>query len=157
LDSARHHKGAVVDARRSGAHDGARQCGTSDEDGAMRAHQLASEIASVVADRDLDALADYLSEDVRLRALLPGGPEETTGRAEVLGRFKTWFGDYAEVVLDESAGDDVGDRLLVHYRLVLDPDVEPHVVSQTWSCTYDLDGSGRLARIDLLCSGFRKF
>ncbi|MBA3745236.1 hypothetical protein [Sporichthya sp.] len=52
-------------------------------------------------------------------------------------------------------GDDVGDRLLVHYRLVFDPDDDRRVLTQTWSSTISNDGP--IARIDLLCSGFRKF
>jgi ketosteroid isomerase-like protein len=117
-------------------------------------HPRAAALAAAVAERDLDRLDAELTDDVRLRALLPGGPIEVHGREQVLATFREWFGDYRTVVLDDAAGDEVGDRLLVHYRLLIDGDAERTVLTQTWVCTVAVDG--RLARIDLLCSGFRR-
>ena len=119
----------------------------------MRTHPVATSVASAVADRALERLGLQLTDGIRLRALLPGGSIEELGRDAVLARFDEWFGGYDTVVLEDVAGDEIGDRVLVHYKLVLDPDGDRRVLSQTAVCSM-LDG--RLARIDLVCSGFRE-
>ncbi len=120
----------------------------------MDEHPRSAAVAAAVAERDLDRLTALLTEDVRLRALLPTGLLEVHGRDEVVGTFRDWFGEFRSVILDDSAGDDVGDRLLVHYRLLFDTDDGPKVLTQTWVCTVAADG--RLARVDLVCSGYRR-
>jgi hypothetical protein len=50
------------------------------------------------------------------------------------------------------AGDDVGDRVLVHYKLTIDPDGDSRVVSQTVVCSVY---GGLIGRMDLVCSGYR--
>jgi hypothetical protein len=120
----------------------------------MNTHPLATSVATAVADRALDRLGTHLADEIRLRALLPGGPIEEHGRDAVLARFDDWFGSYDTVVLMDVAGDDVGDRVLVHYKLVFDPDADRRVLTQTVVCAvYD----GLVGRMDLVCSGFREF
>lgn len=121
----------------------------------MDRHPRAAEFAAAVADRDLDRLGAEFTDDVRLRALLPGGPIETHGREQALASFHEWFGGYRSVALEEALGDEVGDRLLVHYRLGFEShDGERTVLTQTWVGTVAADG--RLSRVDVLCSGFRR-
>ena len=62
---------------------------------------------------------------MRLRALLPGGPVESHGRADVAARFRGWFADFDTVEVLESAGEAVADRLLIHYRLGLSQGATP--------------------------------
>jgi hypothetical protein len=113
----------------------------------------ATAIAAVVASRDRDRLAATLTDTVRLRALLPGGPIEDHGRAAVLARFAGWFADLDTVELVHAVGEPVADRLLVHYRLTLGQGTTRWACTQTLICKTD---GGRLATIDLLCSGFRE-
>jgi hypothetical protein len=119
----------------------------------MKTHPLATSVAAAVADRALDRLGKHLTDEIRLRALLPGGPIEEHGRDAVLGRFDDWFGSYDTVVLTDVGGDDVGDRVLVHYKLVFDPDADRRVLTQTLVCTVQ---DGLIGRMDLVCSGFRE-
>jgi hypothetical protein len=122
----------------------------------MDRHPRALALAALVAERDRERLGGEFSEDIRLRAMLPGGPIEEHGRETVSKCFADWFGEYTTVVLDDAAGEMVGDRLLVHYRLIFEPDTEERtVVTQTWVGTVAPDQT--LGRIDLVCSGFRKF
>ena len=119
----------------------------------MNEHPLATAIAKAVADRDSVQLAAAVTDAVRLRALLPGGPIEEHGRDAVVARFGGWFADMDTVELVESAGEVMADRFLIHYRLDL-AQRDTH-----WACTHTsvckiIDG--RLATIDLLCSGFRE-
>jgi hypothetical protein len=119
----------------------------------MNTHPLAAAIAAAVAGRDSAQLGAAVTDTVRLRALLPGGPIEEHGREAVVARVGGWFADMDTVALVESAGEAVADRLLIHYRL----DVAQR--GARWACTQTsickVTG-GRLATIDLLCSGFRE-
>ena len=119
----------------------------------MNEHPLATAIAAVVADRDSVRLAAAVTDTVRLRALLPGGPIEEHGRDAVVTRFGGWFADMDAVHLAESAGQVIADRLLIHYRLDLAQRGTRWACTQTSICKID---DGRLATIDLLCSGFRE-
>ena len=119
----------------------------------MNTHPQAAAIAAAVAGRDSVQLAAAVTDTVRLRALLPGGPIEEHGRDAVVARFGGWFADMDTVGLVESAGEAVADRLLIHYRLDLAQRGTRWACTQTSVCkTVD----GRLATIDLLCSGFRE-
>jgi hypothetical protein len=119
----------------------------------MDEHPLATAIATAVAARDSDRLAGAVTGTVRLRALLPGGPIEEHGRDAVVARVGGWFAGMDTVGLAESAGEAVADRLLIHYRLDLAQAGTRWACTQTAVCKID---DGRLATIDLLCSGFRE-
>ena len=119
----------------------------------MNQHPHAAAIAAAVADRDTDQLAAAVTDTVRMRALLPGGPIEEHGRDAVVARVGGWFADMDTVDLVESAGEAVADRLLIHYRLDLAQRGTRWACTQTSICKID---DGRLATIDLLCSGFRE-
>jgi hypothetical protein len=120
----------------------------------VNTHPLASSIADAVATRDLARLGTHLSENVAIRALLPGGVVQERGRDGVLGLFGGWFGEFGSVVLDDVGGEVVGDKILVHYKLVFDPEATRRVLTQTIVCTL---AEGKVERMDLLCSGFRRF
>ena len=119
----------------------------------MNPHPRAAAIAAAVAGRDSARLAAAVTDTVRLRALLPGGPIEEHGRDAVVARFGRWFADLDAVDLVESAGEAIADRLLIHYRLDLTQRGTRWACSQTSICKIV---DGRLATIDLLCSGFRE-
>ena len=119
----------------------------------MNTHPLAAAIAAAVAGRDGVQLAAAVTDTVRLRALLPSGPIEEHGREAVVARFGGWFAEMDAVHLVESAGQVIADRLLIHYRLDLAQRGTRWACTQTSVCKID---DGRLATIDLLCSGFRE-
>src|SRR5207247_9005543 len=119
----------------------------------MTEHRLAGAIVRAVAGRNSTRLAAAVTDNVRLRAMLPGGPIEEHGRDAVVARFGKWFADMDTVDLVESAGEALPGRLLIHYRLDLAQR------GTRWACTQTLVCKivgGRLATIDLLCSGFRE-
>jgi hypothetical protein len=119
----------------------------------VNAHPLAASFAAAVADRTLDRLGCHLTDDVVLRALVPGGLVEEHGRDDVLARYDRWFGGYDTVDLLEASGDVVGDRVLVHYKLRFDPDGDRRVLTQTLVCHL---ADGLVRRVDLVCTGFRE-
>jgi hypothetical protein len=119
----------------------------------MQQHPRATSIAVAVAGRDGDQLGAALTDTVRLRALLPGGPVESHGRAAVVARFAGWFAEYDSVEVVSAAAEPVVDRLLVHYRLDVRRGPTRWICTQTLMCKTAGD---LLATVDLLCSGFRE-
>jgi hypothetical protein len=119
----------------------------------MRPHPVASRIAVAVAERDPRQLSAELTDTVRLRALLPGGALEARGPVDAAALLHALFADFDTIEVVESAGETVGDRLLIHYRLHVGRASARWVCTQTAVCTLT---DGRLAVINLLCSGFRE-
>ena len=119
----------------------------------MENHPVAAAVATIVAARDPQRLVAALTETVRLRALLPGGPIEVHGREDVAARFHGFFADFDTVQVVESAGEAVADRLLIYYRLHVTRGATRWVCTHTAVCKFVDE---RLAVIDLLCSGLRE-
>ena len=119
----------------------------------MENHPVAAAVAAIVAGRDPQRLVAALTETARLRALLPGGSIQAHGREDVAACFHGWFAQFDTVQLIESAGEAVGDRLLIHYRVHVTRGADRRVCTQTAVCTLFDE---RLQVIDLLCSGLRE-
>ena len=110
-------------------------------------------LVTALAQRDFARLADTLTADVRMRALIPPGPIELSGAENAAAKFSSWFGDAEEFELVRSGSDTVADRLHVFYRLrVKKPGDLSKVVEQHLLCTVD---DHRISALDLVCTGFR--
>lgn len=110
-------------------------------------------LITALAERDFPRLADTLTPDVRMRALIPPGPLEISGAEAAAAKFASWFADAEEFELIRSGSDTVSDRLHVFYRLrVKKPGDLRKIVEQHLLCAIDDD---RITALDLVCSGFR--
>jgi hypothetical protein len=109
-----------------------------------------------LAAQDFNRLDDALSADSILRALLPRGFKEWTGADVIAGQFARWFGDTEDFELVEATVGDVAGRLHLHWRLRLRAERLGNgwftVEQQAYA---DAAASGRIARLDLLCTGYR--
>ena len=107
---------------------------------------------AALAERDFERLGDSLSAGVRMRALIPPGPFEVAGRDQTAAMFSSWFGGRETLELVDSAGDAVGDRFHISYRLRVKDAGQPwKIVEQHLFCTMD---GPRISALDLVCSGF---
>jgi hypothetical protein len=108
-----------------------------------------------LAAQDFAALGGALSPGACLRALLPSGLREWTGAEAIARAFARWFGDTGDFELLEATVGEVGGRLHLHWRLRLRAGRLGHgwftVEQQTYA---DTDERGRIARLDLLCTGY---
>jgi hypothetical protein len=110
-------------------------------------------LVTAVVDRDFQRLADTLTPDARMRALIPPGPVELSGAEAAAAKFSAWFGDAEELEVLRSGSDTVADRLHVFYRLrVKKPGDVGKIVEQHLLCAVE---DGRITALDLLCTGFR--
>jgi hypothetical protein len=111
-------------------------------------------LLEAIAQRDFDLMADCFEPDATMRALLPSGSAEFQGLAQIVDRFRQWFGDAEQFeVLDGTVGD-VGNRLHLAWRLRmrLASQVDDHrqVIEQhAYARAHE-----RIGALDLLCSGF---
>lgn len=121
-----------------------------DDDPATRA---AGRLVDALVARSYRRIYSVLAPDVRFRYLVPRGPAELDGAADTAAKFHAWFGDAHAIEREAVEADRVADRTSLRYRLrVRKPDGWTVIEQQAY---LDVDANGRLARIDLLCSGFR--
>lgn len=108
---------------------------------------------AALAQCDFGRLGDSLSAAVRMRALIPPGPVEVSGRDQAAAKFASWFGGREALELVDSAGAAVGDRYHISYRLRVKDAGQPwRIVEQHVFCTID---DARISALDLVCSGFQ--
>jgi hypothetical protein len=121
---------------------------TGDIDGAG----VLLEWVEALADRDPERLSEVLADDVRLRALLPGGLVDLTGRAALVGEFKRWFDGLDTVRVADATAGPFSDRILLHYEVELEKKGRRWVVAQSVVSTVT---DRRIGTLDLVCTGFR--
>jgi hypothetical protein len=111
-------------------------------------------LLEALAERNFAHMSECFGPAATMRALLPNGPAEFQGAAQIAENFQSWFGNAeAFEVLDGTVGE-VGNRLHLAWRLRLRPtpwgDDDWHIIEQQ---AY-LRAGERIDAIDLLCSGF---
>jgi hypothetical protein len=117
------------------------------------ATDVGRELVGALTERDFGRLAEAFAPDVRMRALIPPGPVELAGAESAAERFATWFGGWDALELVQSGIDEIGDRVHVFYRLRVQRLGEAwKVIEQHVFCAL---AEGRIAALDLVCSGFR--
>jgi len=124
--------------------------------GAVADPASAGSFVAGLAAQDFAQLRGGLAAGACLRALLPSGLWEWAGAEAIAHRFARWFGDTEDFEFIEGAVGEVGGRLHLHWKLRLRArrlgpgwfTVEQHAYADT-------DESGRITRLDLLCTGYR--
>ena len=119
----------------------------------MAEERAARRFVEAVMSNDRDAAAATLAPAVRFRHLIPRGPREIWGADETVDVFLGWFGDARELEVQSLLVEPIADRTSVRYRVRLRENGGWEVVEQQQFI--DMDEAGRIAAIDLLCSGFR--
>ena len=113
---------------------------------------LGMRLVRAIAEQDEAALSECFAADAEFRALIPRGLRERSGAVEAASLISQWFGDSTELHLLDSDSEEIGDRLHFSYRFAGVEEGEPYLVEQQLYCTVR---DGKIARADLLCSGFR--
>jgi len=109
-----------------------------------------------LATQDFAELGGALAADSRLRALLPSGLRQWAGSEAIAERFARWFGDTTAFELVEATVGEFGGLLHLHWRLRLQAErLGPGWFTVEQQAYADTDDSGRIARLDLLCTGYR--
>ncbi len=124
-----------------------------DADGRDSARDAAERLVRAITARDYTSLFGVLARDARFRYLIPSGPGQVAGAADVAAKYFEWFGDVVTLEVQEVLVQRVSDRTSARYRFLVREGRDWEVVEQ--QAYLDVDAEGRIAAIDLLCSGFR--
>ena len=110
-------------------------------------------LVEAIAARDYKGIFGAFAPDVRFRYLIPPGPGEVVGAAEVAAKYFQWFGGADLIRVESLLVEPLADRISARYRFQLHEQGRWEVIEQQ---TYlDMDGELRITAMDLLCSGFR--
>lgn len=115
----------------------------------------ASAFVDALAAQEFPRLAEALAPDVRLRALLPGGPRQWSGVEAVADRFARWFGDTEEHEAQDRTVEEVLGRIHLRWRFRLQAarlGAGWFVVEQL--AYADAGDDGLITSLDLVCSGY---
>jgi hypothetical protein len=119
------------------------------------ASAVAGSFVQGLATQDFAELGSTLTGGACMRALLPSGLREWTGAEAIADRFARWFGDTKAFELVEAVVGEVGGRLHLHWRLRLQAErLGPGWFTIEQQAYADTDESGRIAGLDLLCTGY---
>lgn len=125
-----------------------------DKSGPNAPAEVARRFLDCLAVQDFEKLAANLSDDVRLRALLPGDTQELHGPEKVKAAFIHWFGNTQEFELLDSSVDDLRPRVHIWWQVRVRAErvgdgsfnVEQHAYAET-------DEHNRIRHLWLICSG----
>jgi hypothetical protein len=109
-----------------------------------------------LAAQDFTLVGSAFTSDAQLRALLPTRLRECAGADVIAEQFTGWFGQTEDFEFLEATADEVGGRLHLRWRLRLRAERIGAgwftVEQQAYADTAD---DGRIASLDLLCTGYR--
>ena len=125
-----------------------------DKSGPNTRANVARRFLDCLAIQDFEKLATTLSDDVRLRALLPGDTQELHGPEPVKAALVDWFGDTQEFELIDTAVDDLRPRVHIWWQVRVRAErlgdgsfkVEQHAYAE-------IDEHNRIRHLWLICSG----
>ena len=108
-----------------------------------------------LAAQDFPRLASAFSDDVQLRALLPGEFREWDGAERVTATFRRWFGNTEEYEFVDATVDAANSRLHLRWRAHL----RAGRLGDGWfvvdqEAYIDTDADDRICELSLLCSGY---
>jgi TusA-related sulfurtransferase len=114
---------------------------------------VGGEFVDALAARDASRIAACFRPDARLRALVPSGPQEHSGRAALAKRLVSWFEEAATIRVLDRCAEPLADLLHLRYRFREGyADGESEIIEQDAFCRVE---KGRIVAMDLVCSGHR--
>jgi hypothetical protein len=124
--------------------------------GELPSYATGGALLDAIAARDLAGVAATLTADATMQALVPRGLREFGDPAQICAAFDGWFGDLSDFHVVAAVLGGIGELLHLEWRLrVRGSRLGPgwFVVEQQVYAEPVADG--RIARLRLLCSGFR--
>ena len=115
------------------------------------AESLGEDWIGSIREGALDRLAQFCSPRVTSRLLLPGGLVSLNSAADLVSRYRDWFDGYTAIRVEASRVGQVGSKLGIFYRLLLqDGGVSERIEQQLYCIVKD----GHVQQLHLVCSGF---
>lgn len=115
---------------------------------------VANTLLEALVNRDFARMVDCFETEATMRALLPRGPAQYQGAAQIVEAFRFWFGGAEGFEILDTNVEEVGSRVHLSWRLRVYPTPRGatgwHVIEQH---VYASAGE-RISSLDLLCTGF---
>ena len=118
----------------------------------LRLRQLGEAWIQAVTRGTLAEIGTFCLPEVHCRLMTPSRFFSFDAAADLVAKLTQWFGECSNFTVEHSRIELVGERLGIFYRFLLREQGKWFVVEQQLYCTLD---DGRIARLDLLCSGFQ--
>lgn len=115
--------------------------------------EVARTLLAAIATRDYDLIAGCFADDADFRVLTPRELRTHSSAGEAAERYRLWLDDLDDFELLEQDVEKVADRTRIHYRFTgRDPEKGRRLNDHTG---YAAVSGGRIASMNLACSGFR--
>lgn len=114
---------------------------------------VADRLLDAIGERDFDGIAACFAKDGTLRAIVPPGVREDTGRGAIADRYRRWLGEEGDYALLERDVAPFADLVRVRYAVrYIDPEAGPVMFEQT---AYAEIHDDEVTAMRLACSGDR--
>lgn len=114
--------------------------------------QFGDEWIRAIIDGDLDRLHQFCHPALIVRLLVPSGLKTLDNAANLVAKYRAWFGECSDFQVEASRIAPVGEKLGIFYRFLLQKNGDRYAIEQQLYCTLK---DGRVQQLDLLCSGFQ--
>jgi TusA-related sulfurtransferase len=117
----------------------------------LRLRQIGEDWIQAITAGELERLEGLCQPDVASQILTPKRYITFDNVADLIARIRLWFGDCRNFQVEHSRVEPIGERLGISYRFLLQEAEVWEAIEQQLNCTIQ---GGRIARLQLLCSGF---
>jgi TusA-related sulfurtransferase len=117
----------------------------------LRLQQIGEEWIQAITGGEMERLEGLCQPDVASQILTPRRYIAFDNLTDLIARIRLWFGDCRDFQVEHSRVEPIGERLGISYRFLLQEAEVWEVIEQQVNCTLQ---DGRIARLQLLCSGF---
>lgn len=114
--------------------------------------RLGQEWIQSIADGTVERLEEFCAPDISFQFLTPKRYVILDNAADLVARFRQWFGNCRDFQVQASRIDLVGERLGIFYRFLLREDDAWYNIEQQLFCTLQ---DAHITQLHLLCSGFQ--
>ena len=118
----------------------------------LRLRQLGEDWIRAITEGALERLEQYCQPEIHSRLLSPTQFVTFDTSTDLMVKAHQWFGECSDFQIEQSRVEMVGERLVIFYRFFLQEQGGWFTVEQQLYCTMK---DGRIAQLDLLCSGFQ--
>jgi TusA-related sulfurtransferase len=115
-------------------------------------HQLGERWIQAIAEDDLDKLTQFCIPAISSTLLTPNHLDTFHNSSDLVAKYHDWFDDYTNFHLEGNRVAQVGERLGIFYRLLLQNQGDWYMIEQQLYCNLK---NGRVEKVRLLCSGFQ--
>lgn len=114
--------------------------------------QMGKDWIRTITDGTLERLERFCQPEVVSQLLTPRRYEYFENVTDLVAKFRQWFGECSDFQVEHSRVEQVGERLGIFYRFLVQKQGGWYIIEQQSYCTVQ---GGRMTHLHVLCSGFQ--